>query len=167
MGADEVKSAIATVGGDDLPTVDSTAGAAVDGNKLLAELTQLTSDFQNYRKRADKQLAESVDFGKAAALGALLEVLDDIELARSHGEVAGGFKSVADKLGSSVASLGLGRFGEVGDEFDPKIHEAVVHEYRQGVSKSSVGAVLRSGYKFKGALLRPAQVLVIEPEESR
>ena len=165
MGLDEAQEATTTVGGDELPTVGSQAEILSAESKLLAELTELSSDFQNYRKRVDRQLAESVDSGKAAALGALLTVLDDIELARGHGEVVGGFKAVADKLERSVESLGLERFGAAGDEFDPKVHEAVIHEYHESVVQSSVGAVLRAGYKFKGALLRPAQVLVTEPDE--
>ena len=89
----------------------------------------MQADFANYRKRAlrDQQLA--ADRAKAAVIAQLLPVLDDLDRARSHGDLEiGPLKSVADKLVTALEGLGLSGFGAEGDEFDPALHEAVQHE---------------------------------------
>ena len=97
-------------------------------------------------------------------------VLDDLERARSHGDLdSGPLKSVADKLFGALTGLGLTAFGAEGDDFDPVLHEAVQHEGdgAQG-SKPVIGNVMRQGYKLGEQVLRHALVGVVDtlPEDS-
>jgi molecular chaperone GrpE len=91
-------------------------------------------------------------------------VLDDIGRARAHGELDGGFKSVAEALETTLAKLGLVRFGEPGEPFDPTVHEALTHHLSSEVTEASCVEVFSPGYRLGERLLRPARVAVAEPE---
>ncbi len=89
----------------------------------------MQADFANYRKRALRDQQVAGERAKAVVVSQLLTVLDDLDRARSHGDLeTGPLKSVADKLTSALTGLGLTAFGAEGDEFDPSLHEAVQHE---------------------------------------
>ena len=92
-----------------------------------ADLQRLQAEYANYRKRVDRDRATVREHAVAGALSDLLPVLDAIGQAREHGELSGGFKSVADSLQAAVGKLGLVSYGQRGDAFDPKIHEALTH----------------------------------------
>jgi molecular chaperone GrpE len=95
----------------------------------------------------------------------LLPVLDDIGRARAHGELGGGFKSVAEALEATLVKLGLDRYGEPGDPFDPTIHEALTHSYSADVDTTICVQIMQPGYRVNGRILRPALVGVAEPAE--
>ena len=140
------------------------AGAGGDADKvaeLTADLQRVQADFANYRKRALRDQQVAGERAKAAVVSQLLTVLDDLDRARSHGDLEGGpLKSVADKLTAALAGLGLSAFGAEGDEFDPSLHEAVQHE-GEG-SKPVLGTVMRQGYKLGDVVLRHALVGVVD-----
>jgi molecular chaperone GrpE len=139
--------------------------AEVDPVRVLTDdLQRLQADFQNYRKRVDKERIESTEVVTGLVLSQFLSTLDDIDRAQQHGELSGGFKAVADQLIATTTKLGLTKFVEVGETFDPNIHEALMHETSSEVSATQVTKVLRPGYKFKERVLRPAQVIVTDPE---
>jgi len=131
---------------------------------LTSDLQRLQADFQNYRKRVDKERIESTELVTGIVLTQFLGALDDIDRAQEHGELTGGFKAVADQLVSTTTKLGLEKFNEIGVEFDPHIHEALMHETSSDVTETQVTKVLRPGYKFKERVIRPAQVIVTDPE---
>ena len=99
----------------------------------------------------------------SGVLAGLLPVLDAIDQAREHGELSGGFKSVADSLQAALGRLGLVVYGEKGDPFDPKIHEALTHSYSSDVAETTCVEILQPGYKVGDRILRPARVAVAEP----
>ena len=129
--------------------------------ELTADLQRVQADFANYRKRALRDQQVAGERAKAAVVSQLLTVLDDLERARSHGDLdTGPLKSVADKLTAALAGLGLTSFGAEGDEFDPSLHEAVQHE---GEGHDPViGVVMRKGYRFGDRVLRHALVGVTD-----
>lgn len=96
-------------------------------------------------------------------LSELLPVLDDIGRAREHGELTGGFKSVAESLEAAAVKLGLTTYGEDGDPFDPNVHEALMHSYSDEVTEPTCVRILQPGYKVADRILRPARVAVAEP----
>jgi molecular chaperone GrpE len=96
-------------------------------------------------------------------LATLLPVLDDVDRARQHGDLTGAFKAVADQLEATLEKLGLQPYGEVGELFDPTLHEAVAHQTSAEVSEPTCVAVLRRGYKLGDRLLRVPLVAVAEP----
>lgn len=131
---------------------------------LTNDLQRLQADFQNYRKRIDKERSESSEIVTGLVLSQFLGALDDIDRAQEHGELSGGFKAVADQLVAVTTKLGLSRFVDTEVAFDPNIHEALMHETSPDVSHTQVTRVLRPGYKFKERIIRPAQVIVTDPE---
>jgi molecular chaperone GrpE len=128
-----------------------------------ADLQRLQAEYANYRKRVERDRAAVRDFAVADALSALLPVLDDIGRARDHGELEGGFKQVAESLESTVAKLGLVKFGEPGDPFDPTHHEALMHSYSDDVTEPTAVQILQPGYSYAGRVVRAARVAVAEP----
>ena len=98
---------------------------------------------------------------KAVVVGQLLTVLDDLDRARTHGDLdSGPLKSVADKLTAALHGLGLSSFGDEGEDFDPSVHEAVQHE--GDGSNPVIGTVMRRGYRLGEQLLRHALVGVVD-----
>lgn len=137
------------------------AGKAAE---LLGDLQRVQADFANYRKRALRDQQAAADRAKAAVVGQLLGVLDDLDRARKHGDLESGpLKSVADKLDSALSGLGLTAFGAEGEDFDPVLHEAVQHEGDGGEgSRPVIGTVMRHGYKLGDNVLRHALVGVVD-----
>ncbi|HXR42600.1 MAG TPA: nucleotide exchange factor GrpE [Acidothermaceae bacterium] len=128
-----------------------------------ADLQRLQAEYANYRKRVERDREAVRDFAVAEALSALLPVLDDIGRARDHGELEGGFKQVAEALETTVAKLGLTKFGEPGEPFDPTLHDALMHSYSDDVTEPTAVQILQPGYSYAGRVVRPARVAVAEP----
>ena len=142
-------------------------GDLADADLRVAELTsdlqRVHAEYANYRKRVerDRELIRATAAG--GVLGELLSVLDDIDRARQHGELEGAFKSVAESLETTVARLGLERYGAEGDEFDPTIHEAISHQHSDEVTGPTCVSVFSPGYRYRGRVIRPAVVAVADP----
>lgn len=136
------------------------AGVEAKVAELTADLQRVHAEYANYRKRVerDREVVQEVAVG--SALLELLPVLDDIERAREHGELEGAFRSVGESLEATLTKLGLERFGESGEEFDPMVHEALTSEENDAVSVPTVTTVYQPGYRFAGRVLRPARVAV-------
>ena|SRR5918999_2442650 len=153
----------------------SPAGGREDGEmaKLQAKLDERTHDLQrlqaefaNYRKRVERDRVAVREQALANVLVELLPVLDDIGRARDHDELTGGFKSVGEALEAKVAKLGLEKYGEKGEPFDPTVHEALTHSFSAEVTEPTCVEIFQPGYRVGGRILRPARVAVAEPEEA-
>jgi molecular chaperone GrpE len=142
---------------------DVVADAEARLAERTADLQRLQAEYANYRKRVDRDRAAVREQAVAATLAGLLPVLDAINQAREHGELSGGFKSVADTLAAALGRLGLVTYGEKGDPFDPKIHEALTSTYSPDVAEDTCIEILQPGYKVGDRILRPARVAVAEP----
>jgi len=129
-----------------------------------ADLQRLQADYTNYRRRVERDREAVREQGLANVLTNLLPVLDDIGRAREHGELEGGFKSVAEALEAAVGKLGLQRFGEPGEPFDPAVHEALTHSHSAEVTEPTAVQVFQPGYRIGARVVRPARVGVAEPE---
>ncbi|MEU5524301.1 nucleotide exchange factor GrpE [Streptomyces sp. NPDC047860] len=129
-----------------------------------ADLQRLQAEFQNYRRRVERDRVAVKEVAVANLLTELLPVLDDVGRAREHGELVGGFKSVAESLETTVAKLGLQQFGKEGEPFDPTIHEALMHSYAPDVTETTCVAILQPGYRIGERTIRPARVAVAEPQ---
>jgi molecular chaperone GrpE len=128
-----------------------------------ADLQRLQAEYANYRKRVERDRLAVREQALANVLSELLPVLDDIGRAREHGELTGGFKSVAESLEGITVKLGLTSFGENGDPFDPTLHDALMHEYSDAVTEPTAIRILQPGYKVGDRIIRPARVAVAEP----
>jgi len=155
---------------DDVALADDVIGRVEQLERDLVERTndvqRVQAEYANYRKRVDRDRELVRDQAVAAALGELLTVLDDIDRAGEHGELVGGFRSVADGLQAAVTKLGLERYGEAGDAFDPAIHEAMTHSFSDEVEQTTCLQVFQPGYRHADRVIRPARVAVVEPGQA-
>jgi len=129
-------------------------------DEYLDALRRLQADFENYKKRTDKQRAEHVERAAGELVSRLLPVCDTADLAIAHG---GGeeVKQVWTALMEALERVGLERIDPVGVPFDPTVHDAVAHEPGDGSGgEPEVVEVFRTGYLWKGRVLRAAMVKV-------
>lgn len=146
----------------DEPTEVSDLAAELTA-ELTADLQRITAEYANYRKRVDRDRDLIKDLAIATVLEQLLPLLDDIDRAKEHQELTGGFAAVADNLTKVVERFKLVPTGAVGDEFNPTEHEALQVIESTDFTVPSVATVLRKGYRRGEKLIRPAQVIVAEP----
>ena len=170
-----VREPAAPAGASSAPAGDGGAGdngAAGEAEKGLeatlvertADLQRLQAEYTNYRRRVERDREAVREQGLANVLTNLLPLLDDIGRARDHGELEGGFKSVAEALEAAVGKLGLERFGEPGEPFDPSVHEALTHSHSAEVTEPTAVQIYQPGYRIGARVVRPARVGVAEPE---
>ncbi|HVT63752.1 MAG TPA: nucleotide exchange factor GrpE [Mycobacteriales bacterium] len=150
------------------PMVQAEAAVAGASADVVAELTEdlqrLQAEFANYRRRVERDRQAVGEAALASVMVGLLSVLDDIDRARAHGEVDGGFALVADGLEATLTKLGLSRFGDAGEPFDPTVHEALTHGHSADVTEPVCSEIYQPGYRVGERVLRPARVAVLEPE---
>ncbi|AGN20307.1 heat shock protein GrpE [Corynebacterium glutamicum MT] len=129
------------------------------------DLQRVTAEYANYRRRTERERQGIIDTARASVVTQLLPLLDDLDLAEQHGDLnEGPLKSLSDKLINILGGLKVESFGEIGEAFDPEIHEAV-QDLSQGDVKV-LGTVLRKGYRLGDRVIRTAMVLIGDPEES-
>jgi molecular chaperone GrpE len=133
-------------------------------DELTRDLQRVTAEYANYRKRVDRDRTLAAEQATGAVLASMLPVLDDLDRARNHGDLVGPFASVADQLAAALGKFGLTAFGDVGDPFDPTLHEAVAHTSSPDVTETACVEIMRRGYLLGDRLLRPALVAVADPE---
>ena len=148
--------------------VDDGAGAASPVEKQLEEMTadlkRVSAEYTNYRRRAERDRAATFELVKAQVASDLLPMADDFDLAEKHGDLKeeGPLKVFSDKFTKLIADLGVEKFGQEGDAFDPNFHEAV-QDMSSGDEKT-VATVLRAGYRMGDRVLRTAMVVIGDPE---
>lgn len=135
----------------------------------LEDLRRLQAEYVNYKRRVDRDRERE----RAATIGtvveALLPVLDDIHSAREHGDLTEGpFASIAEKLESTLGRFGVERVGQVGDPFDPTVHEALMHlpqaELPEGSEGTTIVQVMQPGFRVGDRVVRAARVAVADAE---
>ncbi|KRC52844.1 MULTISPECIES: nucleotide exchange factor GrpE [unclassified Nocardioides] len=166
--------------GDEAPAADAAEGAAslevpeAEADELTVtkmELEERTLDLQrnqaefvNYKRRVERDRELLKENARYAVLTPIIDVLDTIDRAREHEPLEGGFKATAEQLERVVAGLGLVKFGEVGDAFDPTVHEALSHIGTDAeVEVTTCKVIAKAGYKIGDRVVRAAQVLVVDP----
>jgi molecular chaperone GrpE len=164
--------ASAEPGGEDEYDHEAPEGAALAEEDsmaatLLADLQRLQAEYVNYKKRVDRDRELIRTNAVSSVVESLLPVLDDIYLAREAGDLdAGPFAAIAEKLEDILERHGIVRVGKVGDEFDPNVHEAMMHveaEVPEGATTTTVVQVFQPGYRNGERLVRAARVSVADP----
>jgi len=157
---DEASPSEATEGASEGPTVEQQLA------ERTVDLQRLQAEYINYKRRVDRDRVLLKAQGETNVLRSLLTVLDDIGRAADHGELEGGFKAVADSLQQAVKGHRLEAFGAKGDEFDPRLHEALFHAGESAdVDSTTVDSVIRMGYRVGDEVIRHAQVGVVDPAD--
>ena len=157
---------------DDASSITDAAPEAAEVAKLTNELGERTADLQrlqaeyvNYKRRVDRDRHVARQSGIDQVVSDLLPVLDAIDAARHHEELDGGFKLVVDALEKVAAKYGLVAFGEVGEEFDPRLHEALMQMPDPDADTMRIYEVMQVGFRMNEQVLRPARVVVAVPQE--
>jgi molecular chaperone GrpE len=144
---------------------DELSAARREVAERTTDLQRLQAEFLNYKRRVERDRDLVRENAVFAVLSPMLDVLDSIDRAREAGELEGGFKGVADQLERIVNGLGLTRFGEPGDPFDPTHHEALSHVgVDPEVDVVTCKHIAKAGYRIGDRVVRAAQVLVVDPE---
>ncbi|WP_081790326.1 nucleotide exchange factor GrpE [Nocardioides sp. URHA0032] len=131
------------------------------------DLQRLQAEFVNYKRRVERDRELVKENATYAALAPIVEVLDTVDRAREHGDLDPGFQAVADQLERTVERVGLTKFGEPGDAFDPTIHEALSHIGEDPeVEVTTCKVIAKAGYRIGERVVRAAQVLVVDPASS-
>jgi molecular chaperone GrpE len=151
--ADALEEATAAVEAD----LDAVIGERDD---YLDALRRLQADFENYKKQTIRRNTDLVERAAEGLVSKLLPVLDACEAAVAHG--ANDVKPIHDALLDVLAKEGLSPIRPEGEPFDPTLHEAVIHEPASDDDEPGqvVTDVMRTGYRWKGRVLRPAMVKV-------
>jgi molecular chaperone GrpE len=133
--------------------------------ELLADLQRVSAEYANYRKRVDRDRISVIEMANLGLLESLMPLLDNIELARQHGDLDGAFKGVGESLEQLADKHGLERYGAKGEPFDPAVHHALVQAPEDPEATVTVVAeVLQPGWRLRsGRVLRPTGVAVSEP----
>ena len=130
----------------------------------------LQAEYQNYRKRVAKDIADARSYAYADALGPFMTVFDFLAMADSAAmnsdnieSIRQGLKMIIGEFNKAFDSLGVKPLDAVGQPFDPALHEAVMTEDRADLEPGTVSRVMQSGYQLEGRILRPAKVVVNKP----
>ena len=133
---------------------------------LYDRLLRKTAEFDNFRKRVDRDRKEMIEWASADLLGDLLSVVDDFDraLAAPTPPEAQVYKSGIEMISRQLAELlkkrGVTTIEPLGADFDPHLHQAVAYEEAEGAREGEVTGVMANGYKLGDRLLRPALVKV-------
>ncbi|HKK32300.1 MAG TPA: nucleotide exchange factor GrpE [Desulfomicrobiaceae bacterium] len=137
----------------------------------LAELKEtnlrILAESENFKRRLTREKEEHCKFAAASVLEDIVPVLDNLELALSHGrnneackDLVTGVEMTMNIFESTLEKHGLKSVGQVGERFDPAFHEAMGQEKRDDLSEGLVSQLLQRGYLLKDRLLRPAKVMI-------
>lgn len=159
----------------DAPAADAPASGAGADDELAAaqalaaerldDLQRERASFTNYRNRALRDQEAARTRGIEDVLATLLPVLDDIDRARQAGELEGPFAAISDKLDGALGKFEIVRFGAVGEEFDPTVHDALMHEDSAEATTTTVKFVIEPGYRIGEKIVRAARVAVVGPQQ--
>ena len=133
-------------------------------NEVNDRLLRTAAEFDNYKKRTEREKLSVAEYAKANVIKTLLPILDNAD--RAAGFEAGteqynkGIEMIVKELASLADKLGLKEIGVVGEEFNPEIHEAIMHIDDENLGENTVAAVMQKGYKIGDTVIRPAMVQV-------
>jgi len=144
---------------------DELAEARAEAKANLDGWQRAKADYVNLLKRSEADAKGAKEAGVTKAVEALLPAYDAIERAKEHGDIPDGFAAIVKQLESAFGSLGLSAVGEVGEAFDPNLHEAYGQDATDDQAKDdTITAVLERGWKQGERVIRPAKVRVAHYE---
>jgi molecular chaperone GrpE len=155
------------------PEVDPLEAARAEAQKNRDQLLRVAADFDNYKKRSRREIADAIKIAREDLLRELLPVFDNLERASAHAGTATDTKALADGISmvqrqfvDVLGKLGIERVPSTGQPFDPAVHEAVQHLETDEFAPGVVAAELQAGYRMSDRVLRPALVVVAKAKSS-
>ena len=142
------------------------AQAEAEGEHL-EDLRRVTAEYANYRRRVERERVVERERAVGDAARVILPVLDDLDRAEAHGDLAEGgpLTTIAQKLRAQVGKLGLVAYAAAGEPFDPHQHDAIFQRENPEVQRPTVSDVVERGYRIGDTVLRVAKVVVDTPSE--
>lgn len=135
-----------------------------EAKRYLDDLQRLNAEYAAYRRRSERDQEVARAAGLQGAVEALMPVLDEVKLAREAGDVTGAYEKHVDRLLEALGKLDVVQYGEVGEVFDPNIHDALMQHPSADVEEPTVFMVMQPGYKIGERVIRAARVGVHLPE---
>jgi molecular chaperone GrpE len=133
-------------------------------NELMDRLLRRQAEFDNFRRRAEREKSDVLEFANAESVRAIVPILDDFERAlktpTTDKVYARGMELIYQRLSDSLKKLGLEPITTKGQKFDPHVHHAVDMVETEDVEEQTILDEYQPGYNFRGRLLRPAMVKV-------
>lgn len=130
----------------------------------LAQLIRLQADFENYKKRVEREKTELVKYANERLILKLLDAVDNFQRAldseKAHDAFYDGMRMIYDQLNKALTDSGLEEIPTDGEPFDPCCHNAVFTEEREDVEAERVIETFQKGYRLNGRVIRPAMVKV-------
>jgi molecular chaperone GrpE len=161
------ESGAAATGAGNASEAPAQEGPEVELARLRERLLRTAADFDNYRKRTRRDIADAERRVQENLLNVLVQPFDNLERAAQHAEsaqdvkaLAEGLKMVLRQFEDALSTVGIQRIVSVGKPFDPSEHEAVQHVHTDQVPPGAVAQELRAGYRWQDRLIRPALVVV-------
>jgi len=166
VGGGDAPDAAVSAAGETAPDADALAALKRERDDLYDRLLRATAEFDNYRKRTDRERRETSERVTASVLEDVLPIVDDFEraLRTDAGAAADAYRTgleiIYKQLQDMLARRGATAIPTVGTDFDPHVHQAVAYDESPGHRDGEVVEELRRGYKLGERLLRPAMVRV-------
>ena len=127
-------------------------------------LLRTAAEFDNFKKRTEREKASVAEFAKAGLIKQLLPILDNIDRAalveKESEDYVKGIEMIVKQFEATADNLGIEEIAKVGDTFNPEFHEAVMHIEDEAVGENTITQVLQKGYKIGSTVIRPAMVQV-------
>lgn len=127
-------------------------------------LARTAAEFDNYKKRTEREKSGVAEFAKAGIIKQLLPILDNIDRAaasdKDSADYIKGIELIVKQFEALSSNLGIVEVASVGDSFDPNFHEAVMHIEDDNLGENVIAEVLQKGYKLGDTVIRPAMVKV-------
>jgi len=144
------------------PAAEEKKAPEEDGD---ARYLRLMADFQNYKRRVEKEKSDLYSYANEKLVTELLDVLDNFERALGQGENGDSFKEgmemIFKQLMGVLEKAGLAEIPALGEEFDPNFHNAVMTEETDEYESGKVSGVMQKGYTLNGKVIRPSMVKVV------
>lgn len=127
-------------------------------------LLRTAAEFDNFKKRTEREKLTVAEFAKAGLIKQLLPILDNIDRAalsqKGSEDYIKGIEMIVKQFEAATANLGIEEIAKVGDTFNPELHEAVMHIEDENVAENTITQVLQKGYKIGSTVIRAAMVQV-------
>ncbi|UQK58628.1 nucleotide exchange factor GrpE [Fenollaria massiliensis] len=139
-------------------------GVSSEINDLQTKLVRLQADFQNYKKRVEKEKDDLVSIGVVSIANEILPVIDNFERALEHEGDSASFKEgmelIYEGLKNALKAKGIVELKALGEDFNPDFHQAVSMGHNDEYKENQVIEVLLKGYEYNGKVIRHAMVIV-------
>ncbi|WP_215492468.1 nucleotide exchange factor GrpE [Fenollaria sporofastidiosus] len=145
-------------------TSEDQDGLANEINDMQTKLVRLQADFQNYKKRVEKEKDDLVSIGVVSIANQILPVIDNFERALEHDSESGSFKEgmvlIYEGLKDALKAKGIVELKALGEDFNPDFHQAVSMGHNDEYKENQIIEVLQKGYEYNGKVIRHAMVIV-------